>query len=110
VELAPGCEVAVRVTALLDDATPVRDTLHVLVADGADTPIELTATGVGSTVVCEELAGGALHFGHQLCGRPWVREVVVRNLGRRGVSLQWMNTRADELAKAFAKTSKGSGA
>lgn len=108
-DLGPGCELDVRVTALLDEAQPFKDVLHVLVADGADTPVELTAVGTGSTVVCEELSGGDMDFGHQLCGRPWSRDVVVCNMGRKGVSLQWCNARADELAKAFAKSSKGSG-
>lgn len=109
-ELPPGGEGALRVTALLDDAAPFRDTLHVIVADGEDTPVPLEAAGTGSCIVCEELAGGALAFGDQLTGRPWAREVTIRNLGRKGVALAWGNARADELAKAFAKASKGSGA
>ena len=75
-----------------------------------DTLVPLEATGTGSTIVCEELAAGALDFGHQLTGRPCSREVVISNMGRRGVSLSWGNTRVDELAKAFAKAAKGSGA
>lgn len=98
------------ITALLDDAAPFRDALHVIVADGADTPVPLEAAGAGSCVVCEELAGGALDFGPQLTGRGWSREVVIRNLGRKGVSLAWGNARAEEIARAFAKESKGSGA
>ena len=122
-EIAPGAEAALRVTALLDDAAPFLDALHVAVTDGADTAVPLEATGVGSTVVCEELAaaaaaaaaattapaggdgggGGGLDFGQQLVGRPWAREFVVSNFGRRGVSLVWANARADELAKAAAR-------
>lgn len=75
----------------------------------ADYCIPLEATGSGSTIVCSELAAGPLDFGAQLSGRPWAREVVISNMGRRGVSLAWTNARADELAKEFARTSKGSG-
>jgi hypothetical protein len=99
----------VRVTAFLDEAAPFKDTLHVLVSDGEDTAVPLEATGTGSTVVCEALAAGALDFGNQLCGRPWSMEVTVSNMGRRGVSLQWGNGRADELIKTFAKQARGSG-
>jgi len=81
-----------------------------MVSDGADTPIALKATGTGSTVVCEPLAGGAVEFGHQLAGRGWSREVVICNMGRKGVSLGWCNARADALAKEFAKQAKGTGA
>lgn len=109
-ELPPGGQGTLRVTALLDDAAHFRDTLHVVVADGDDTAVPLDAAGAGSCVVCDELAAGALAFGDQLTGRPWAREVTIRNLGRKGVSLAWANARVDELAKAFAKASKGSGA
>jgi hypothetical protein len=98
-----------RVTALLDEVQPFRDTLHVMVADGDSTPVVIVAAGTGSTVVCEELSAGPLEFGAQLLGQAWQRDVVVRNMGRRAVSLAWSNSRADELAKAFAKQSKGSG-
>ncbi len=98
------------VTALLDEAQPFKDTLHILVTDGADTPIALEAAGTGSTVVCEPLAAGRLDFGHQLAKRAWSVEMVVSNMGRKDVSLQWGSARADELAKAFSKQAKGTGA
>jgi hypothetical protein len=100
----------VRITALLDEAQTFRDTLHVVVTDGDSTPVALEATGTGNTVVCEELAAGRLEFASQLCGRAWQQQVVVCNMGRRSVSLAWTSARVEELAKASAKQSKGSGA
>jgi hypothetical protein len=102
----------VSVTAALDDARAFKDALHLLVEDGESRAVALEATGTGSAVVCDELAAasGALDFGHQLAGRAWGREFAVRNLGRRAVALSWSNGRAAELARAFARDAKGTGA
>lgn len=45
-ELAPGAEYIARVSVYLDDAQTFKDTLHVLVADGADVVIPVEATGM----------------------------------------------------------------
>ncbi len=56
-------------------------------------------------VVSEELPS-ELDFGNQFVGRPYQRDVVVTNMGRKGVQLTWANTKLDELIKAAAKQAR----
>lgn len=101
-----GGEAAVLVRVLLDDAAPFKDTLHVLVSEGADVSVSLEATGVGNTVVSEVLSADTLDFGPQFVGRAWQREVEVTNMGRKAVTLTWTNRR---LAETLNKVAKAAG-
>lgn len=105
----PGGEAAVLVRVLLDDAAVFRDTLHLLVSDGADVCVPLEASGVGATVVCAALSQPGLDFGAQLVGRPWQRDVEVTNLGRKAVTLAWTNTRLAEVLGGLTKAAKAAG-
>jgi hypothetical protein len=104
-----GGEAAVLVHVLLDDAAPFKDMLHVLVSEGADINVSLTATGVGNTVVSSVLAQPWLDFGAQFVGRPWQQEVEVANQGRRAVTLTWTNKRLTEVLDALNKAAKAAG-
>lgn len=57
--------------------------LHALVFEGADVCIPLSATGTGNILVCEEIVGDMLELGHQFVGRPFSKEMVVHNMGRK---------------------------
>ena len=61
-------------------------------------------TGVGNTLVSDELSGDTLDFMHQFVGRPFTREVTVHNMGRRAVTLTLTNEKVEEVRKAFSKT------
>ena len=99
----------VSVRVLLDDAAPFKDTLHVLVAEGADISIPLEAIGVGNTVVSEVLSKPELDFGPQFVGRPWQMEVEVTNMGRKAVSLTWTNKKLTEALNTMNKAAKATG-
>ena len=57
--------------------------------------------------MCEELASGTLDFGFQLAARPFSRELVVANMGRRTVNITWTNLAVEELRKEYSKLNKG---
>jgi hypothetical protein len=105
-----GGEASVLVRVLLDDATPFKDTLHVLVSEGADVPVALDATGVGDTVVSAALSQPQLDFGPQFVGRGWQTEVEVTNMGRKPVTLTWTNRRLAEVMDTLNKAAKAAGA
>lgn len=109
IHLEPGASASATVTVMMDDARPFTDTLHVLVAEGADVCVPLSAVGTGHTVVCEDLAGGALSFQHQFVGRPFERHLVVHNLGRKTQELSWVNHRLDEIRLQFSKAARAAG-
>jgi hydrocephalus-inducing protein len=67
-----------------------------------------SAPGMGSSVVCEELASGTLDFGFQFAARPFSTELEVANLGRRTVNLSWTNLASEELRKEYSKLNKSS--
>jgi hydrocephalus-inducing protein len=83
--------VPVQVTALLEDSLKFKDTLNIMVTDGGDYSVALTANGHGSLILCEELASGTVHFGPQFTARPFSREIVLFNAGKRPQTLNWMN-------------------
>jgi hypothetical protein len=104
-----GGEASVVVRVLLDDAAPFKDTLHVLVSEGADVCVPLEATGVGNTVVSGVLSEPRLDFGPQFVGRMWQQEVEVTNMGRKAVTLTWTNKRMAEVLDALNKAAKAAG-
>ena len=106
--LAPGESAPITVTMSLDDTIKAKDTLNVLVVEGNDSAIALSATGTGSTVTCADIdgsEGGVVDFGTQFTNRPFSKEVVLVNNGRRAQTLQWLNTKAMEQKAAAASSS-----
>lgn len=57
----------------------------------------------------DELRGDMLDFSHQFVGRPFSKEVVVHNLGRRTMVLTWTNERAEEVKRQYAKAARAAG-
>lgn len=105
--LAPGESLTATVSVLMDEVLNFVDTLHVLVQEGPDICVPLTASGAGSTLVCDALPPtplpvmpmtaklkpemtepplNVLDFGDQFVARPFGRELVVANMGRKPVS------------------------
>jgi hypothetical protein len=56
-----------QVVVWLDEAKAIKDTVHVLVEEGPDIPVHLTAQGVGQTITCTDF-GGPIDFGSQFTG------------------------------------------
>ncbi|CAG9464033.1 unnamed protein product [Pedinophyceae sp. YPF-701] len=98
----------VKVMCKMDETFRFTDVLHVLVSDGDDISIPLSATGVGSTVVCDEIKGAApgapqLEFGKQLVGRPFGMQITLRNHGRRAQTLVWNSLAKEAAGKAMRR-------
>ena len=72
----------IRITTNLDMEKRFKDTLHILVTEGADIDIQLQAVGVGNTIVCEELKSGIVDFLNQFTGRPFSHTLFLRNMDR----------------------------
>ena len=98
--LQPGSVLAMEVTCTMDDTRKFSDTLHILVQDGDNVAVPLSAVGTGATVVATGLKDG-LDMGKQLVGRPFETTVVLRNSGRRPQTVSWHNTMKDIVAKAI---------
>jgi hydrocephalus-inducing protein len=95
--LEPGGTADIRVACNLDEVQPFKDVLHMMVTDGADNCIPLSAVGIGNTVVCEELPA-LIDLGNQFTNRAFTREYVLRNEGRKSHTLVWSNTVYEEEA------------
>ena len=94
-----GATVELRVGVNVDELQLFKDVLHLLVDEGADNCIPLSATGIGNTCVCEELQP-VMDQGDQFTLRPFSRTFVVRNDGRKPHSLVWTNRATEaELAR-----------
>lgn len=95
--LEPGATTDIRVSVNLDETQLFKDVLHVMVNDGADNCIPLTATGIGNTMVCEELTP-VVELGNQFTNRAFTREYTLHNDGRRAHTLVWSNNTHEEEA------------
>eukprot|EP00854_Cymbomonas_tetramitiformis_P000766 gene766-1240_t len=92
--LAPGEEIALTISTYLDETQRFKDVLHILVIEGNDTAVPLEALGIGSTVICDEDLT-TMNFGPQFTNRPFMKEIVLQNMGRRSQQLQWLNYAAE---------------
>ena len=95
--LQPQESCMLTVTVNVDETMKFLDELHILILDGDDICIPLSASGTGTTVKCEELDAGmqgegvttSLNFGSQLTNSKFTMEVVLQNMGRRSQQVQW---------------------
>ena len=94
-----GATVDLRVGVNVDEVQLFKDVRHLLVAEGADNCIPLSAVGIGNTCVCEELQP-VMDQGDQFTLRAFSRTFVLHNDGRKAHSLVWTNGAAeDELSR-----------
>lgn len=100
--LEPGEKTECKLSTCLDESKRFKDILHILVTEGADIDIALTAVGIGCTVVCPELNTGSIDFGDQFTGRQFFKELLLHNLDRRPVNLMWINETAHIRKKQIA--------
>lgn len=94
-----GATFDLRVIVNIDEVQLFKDTLHVMVSEGDDNSIPISAAGTGSTCICEELVA-VMDTGDQFTNRAFSQTFVLRNEGRKPHSLVWTNQAAEaELAR-----------
>ena len=99
--LGPGESYPVTVSVFKDEVVETRDVLNVMVIEGKDFTIPLRAVGTGSLTTCDDVdVDNGVRMGAQFKDRPFTRELVVTNNGRRAQKLEWTNVTADEYRKA----------
>merc|ERR1712091_387728 len=103
--LEPGESTEVNVTVNMDDVMRFRDKLHILVVEGDDTSVPLSAVGTGTTITCPELSTGGIDFGNQFTNQVFSREIVLQNQGRRSQTIVWTSSQLEEQRAAGATSS-----
>jgi hydrocephalus-inducing protein len=94
--LEPGQSYELVITANLDDSVVIKDEVHIVVDEGDDIMIPLSAKGVGTTMFCGHDLN-TLDLGVQLTNCTFERKIVLENKGRRVQQLRWVNvTNRDE--------------
>ena len=71
--------------------------------------IPLSAVGTGNILQCDQAQDGVLECGHQFVGRPFSRQLCVRNMGRRPQTLHWSCERFEEVRQQFTKALRAAG-
>ena len=99
--LAPGQTANLTLTANLDDTQPFRDELVLVVTEGGQIKVPLTAKGIGTTIWTQNYDLGAqprLDMGLQFTSRNSKKSFVIRNRGPKPQTLTWFNATALEAA------------
>ena len=100
--LAPQESIEITLTAHLDDTITHKESLNILIHEGASISFPLVAKGTGTTLFCvEDIAN--VDFGYQFTANQCERRYLVQNRGRRAQVLQWHNKtkiESDEKARA----------
>ena len=89
-ELQAGEELDLEITANVDDTIVHKDELHILVNEGENLMVPLSARGTGTTIYCNHDIQ-VLDFGIQLTNTTFERRVTLENKGRRPQQLRWFN-------------------
>lgn len=88
--LAPHESIDLSIVACLDDTTLHKDQLHVVVAEGDNYMIPLSAKGVGTTMYSSQDLS-LVDFGPQFTCTTFERKITLENKGRRSQVLKWVN-------------------
>jgi hydrocephalus-inducing protein len=108
VTLAPGEPFDLDVSVKLDETYAFNDVLHLLVEDGEEIEVPLSASGTGHTLHCADVTGHALlDLGDRFVGAPFTYTLVVRNHGRRAMNVQWLNVDVEATKKELGKELRG---
>ena len=88
--LAPKETFDLIVTANLDDTIVNKDEIHIIVEEGDNVMVPLSALGIGTTIHCnQELS--VIDMGYQLTNTTWEKRIMLENKGRRPQQLQFYN-------------------
>jgi hypothetical protein len=88
--LEPYEDFVVEIIANLDDSVPCKDELHIIVEEGDNLMIPLSAIGSGSTMHCAQDLN-VIDLGIQLTNTNFEKSFVLENKGRRQQYLRWTN-------------------
>ncbi len=108
--LAPGQKASVTLTATLDDTQPFRDELVLVVTEGGQIKVPLTAKGIGTTIWTQAYDLGAqplVDMGLHFTSRNSKKSFVVRNRGPKPQTLTWFNATAAEVAYKAKQVADG---
>jgi hydrocephalus-inducing protein len=101
--LQPGEGMALEVSVFLDEVQRFKDVLNILVIEGKDTLVPLTAMGTGTTIVCADPDKTESLFGSQYTFKAFETEVVLQNMGRKAQTLNWVNPKQVDKAARLNK-------
>jgi hypothetical protein len=94
--LAPGEGVTVTLTANLDDTILHKDSFNVIVQEGTNIVVPVTAKGTGTTLYCADEIK-KIDFGFKFGGVQCEKRYLVENRGRRPQMITWVNkTKAEQ--------------
>jgi len=106
--LAPKETYDLTVTANLDDTIVNKDEIHIIVEEGDNVMVPLSALGIGTTIHCnQELS--VIDMGYQLTNTVWEKRIMLENKGRRPQQLQFYNKTEREQNQARAEEAKKGG-
>ena len=97
--LAPGETANLKVIANIDDTQAFKDELCLIVTEGGEIKVPLTAKGTGTTITCKDYELGSqpdVHLGHQFTSRASRKFFTITNRGPKAQTLTWYNGSALE--------------
>lgn len=111
--LAPKETYDLTVTANLDDTIVNKDEIHIIVEEGDNVMVPLSALGIGTTIHCNQELN-VIDMGYQLTNTVWEKRIMLENKGRRPQQLLFYNktereqnhTRAEEGKKVGKDASR----
>jgi hypothetical protein len=106
--LEPNQSYELVITANLDDSVVIKDEVHIVVDEGDDIMVPLSAKGVGTTMFCGHDLN-TLDLGVQLTNCVFEKKIVLENKGRRVQQLRWINVTNKEENQSRATKVKGTG-
>jgi hydrocephalus-inducing protein len=106
VVLPPGESYDLEITANLDDSVVIKEELHIMVDEGENLMIPLSAKGGGTTMLCKQDIS-MIDIGVQLTNCVFEKTIVLENKGRRHQQLKWINR--SNVEENTARNSKKAG-
>ncbi|GMH58813.1 hypothetical protein TrST_g5240 [Triparma strigata] len=104
--LSPRESVVIHVIACLDDTIVHKDQLHVIVSEGDNLMVPLSAKGMGTTLWAHEDLS-VIDFGSTFTNQQCQKYITIENKGRRPQSLKWINqTIKDRILSQAGKKNK----
>lgn len=88
--IPPNQTLELQLTANLDDTVSFTEQMHILVTEGKNMMVPLSAHGIGTTMWCETDLG-VVDFEHQFTNRECEWKCTLENKGRRSQLLTWTN-------------------
>jgi hypothetical protein len=88
--LAPHESLKLQITALLDDTVLHNDILHLIVTEGQNLVVPVSAKGTETTMYCDDDLS-SVDFGYQLTNKVCEWKTTLENKGRRTQVLTWVN-------------------